>query len=245
MDIVEIDNFDLESELHHWWIKTRFLYIKKSLDISLKNKNDIKVLEVGCGTGQNLSYIRNQYPQSNKVSKLYGVDINLPKDFKRNDLSNDDYLGVETPEGETFDVLVMMDVIEHVESPTDLIKDYIKFLKDDGIVLITVPAFNHLWSNHDKLLGHYKRYDLETLCKEAHICSLEKLFNRYIFSPFYLPVLIIRKLISSESDQTDLTLPNPILNNILYFIGIIEFLIYPIRLPFGTSAVGIFRKAKA
>lgn len=244
MDLLEADNIDLYKESKHWWIKTRFLYIDKVIESLEHDNNEINILEVGCGTGQNIAYIRNDYKGTRKVRSIYGVDINLPKGFTRNDLGEHDIMSaVSPPENIKYDILIMMDVVEHVENPVDLISNYSKYLKHDGRVLITVPAFNHLWSRHDVILEHIKRYKRNVLNEESIKAGLSPVFTKYIFSVFYFIVLFVRKVLpESKSVSTDLKLPHSVLNRLFYIIGLVEYKLSFIRLPFGTSVVGIYKK---
>ena len=52
-----------------------------------------------------------------------------------------------------------MDVLEHIRDDYSALKEWKKVLNPNGIILISVPAFQHLWSHHDKFLGHYRRYN--------------------------------------------------------------------------------------
>ena len=168
MDFVEASNMELEKESQHWWIKTRFQYIDLALETLIKSSSQrgdkFRVLEVGCGTGQNLAYIRNKSIYHNKIASLVGIDLNLPSGFFRQDLGKEDQLlsgsdelksksndSQESDENK-FDLLILMDVIEHVDDPIALIESYKDFLRPGAHILITVPAFQSLWSQHDVLL---------------------------------------------------------------------------------------------
>lgn len=239
MDFVEASNIDLMKESAHWWIRTRFKYV----DLALENinSNEIKVLEVGCGTGQNLSYLRNESIHKERISQLVGIDLNLPENFKRPDLGDRDQL-LSSPNNleKDYDLLLLMDVIEHVEDPVGLINSYKGFLKKEGRILITVPAFQSLWSQHDVILEHVKRYDLDLLNEETALCHLKPRFTGYIFALFFPIVFILRKLLpDNKKVETDLKLPNPLINGLCLFLGTLERKMGN-PLPFGTSVVGVY-----
>lgn len=240
MDIKEINNMDLYREKEHWWIKTRFLYLDRA--ISKLGSRPFTLLEIGSGTGQNLSYLSNDSEYRDQLQEAIGVDISLPDGFSRNDLSSKVSMTKEMPEkSKQFDVMVVMDVIEHVDLPKDLLKDWLHYLKPNGILLITVPAFQSLWSNHDVLLGHRRRYTRKSLESEVDSLPLVKVYNRYAFSFVFPIVWLVRKMLKKESAETDLKLPAKWINAILYFHGWLESQIGG-DFFIGTSVVGIFRK---
>ncbi|PIP93259.1 MAG: hypothetical protein COW00_12030 [Bdellovibrio sp. CG12_big_fil_rev_8_21_14_0_65_39_13] len=240
MDLKEINNMDLYREKEHWWIKTRFLYLDKA--ISKIGDRPFSLLEIGSGTGQNLSYLSNDSKFRDQLQVAIGVDISLPDGFGRNDLSSKVSMTKEMPDKtKLFDVLVVMDVIEHVDHPKELLKQWLQSLKPNGILLVTVPAFQSLWSNHDVLLGHRRRYTRHSLEVELEGLPIVKLYNRYAFSFVFPLVWLARKVIKKQSNETDLKLPPSLVNGILYFLGKVERMLGGDFL-LGTSVVGIFRK---
>ena len=92
------------------------------------------------------------------------------------------------------DAIGMFDVIEHIEDPQPLLEESFRVLKDQGALLVTVPAFSWLWSNADVYAGHFRRYtrrSLATSLKNAGF-SIERV--GYFFSSLTLPVLLARTL---------------------------------------------------
>jgi SAM-dependent methyltransferase len=245
MDFVEASNIDLQKEASHWWIKTRFQYIDLALE-KFKGK-EISVLEIGCGTAQNLAFLRNESRYKNQVTKVVGVDLNLPKNFSRPDLQSCDKLlnSLEDLEGsEKYNLIIMLDLIEHLDDPVKLLKEYKKYLVDDGVLLILVPSFQSLWSQHDIALGHVKRYTLAILNNETQSAGFRRIREGYLFSVFFPIVFILRKFFRDNSGnhaESDLKLPNPVINFLCYFLGIVERKFGNI-LPFGTSAFGIYEQ---
>lgn len=240
MDFKEINNIKKEEEKNHWWIKTRFLYIEKTL--SLIKKKQIKVLEVGCGTCQNLEFLRTESRKKKHIDSIYGVDLEMPEGFRFNGQREKDLLTKDLKQTSgPVDAILAMDVVEHVQNDSDFIKSWLPKLSKDGIVLITVPAFQSLWSYHDEILGHVKRYKKSDLLALAKKSGLEPVYLNYAFSPFFLPLYIIRKFLKDNEGSTDLQPPHPVLNKILYSIGKLELILggFPF---FGTSVIGIFKK---
>ena len=241
MDLKEVDELSVLSERKHWWIKTRFLYIDKLLSYAQKTK--LKIAEYGCGTGQNLWYLKEKSTDSSKVDFAIGIDPNFDDQFKadwvdeRFKLSNN----LNTFSENEADLVLAMDVLEHIEDQEQALSHWSSTLHNEGKILITVPAFNSLWSYHDEFLDHKRRYTKNDLAAVAAKCGLRPVYLSYAFGYLFPAVFLIRKLSKGSKDQQDLKLPNFILNTLLFLFGRIEKTLGGNPL-FGTSVIGIFEK---
>ena len=185
MDFKEYRQKDLttDDEINHWWIKTRFQYIDYAA--SLIN-HPISVIEYGCGTGQNLRYLREYYIHSENINSLTGVDINLPSNYSPEWMTkNDKFLNNIDIIGSKSNMLIAMDVLEHIENDYEALKAWVSNINDDSIVLITVPAMQHLFSYHDRYMGHHRRYTKKSLIKLCESAELHSVKVMYIFSYLY------------------------------------------------------------
>jgi SAM-dependent methyltransferase len=243
MDIKEASELSQQEERKHWWIKTRFLYIDKAFDY-LENQRDINVIEFGCGTAQNLWYLQEESQYKNNILSMLGIDPELPKDFKVDwnkaqniELSND----LNRPEENKADIGMAMDVLEHIEDENMALQGWNKSLKSNGLMFVTVPAFQALWSYHDEFLDHKRRYTKTQLTKVLNENGFEAVKVTYAFSFIFPLVYLIRKLSKGSESTQDLALPPMIINGILYFCGKVENIFggFPF---FGTSVIGIYRK---
>ena len=142
----------IKNQKKHWWFQARKKIIDQIISsINLKKKKNI--LDFGAGSGVNLDMLRkhglvdiheqNKYARAvikkeRKIKNLYST-LKIKKNF--------------------YDLILLADVIEHVKQPKELLKDLKKFLKKDGHILITVPAYQFLFSKKDEALGHYRRYN--------------------------------------------------------------------------------------
>lgn len=243
MDIKEASELSQREERNHWWIKTRFLYIDKAFEF-LETTDKVDVVEFGCGTAQNLWYLQEKSSYKNKIHKMIGVDPELPENFQldwkqsdRVELSND----LNRPELEKADIALAMDVLEHIEDENLALQGWRKSLKPEGLMFITVPAFQSLWSYHDEFLDHKRRYTKAQLIKVMEENGFEPVKVTYAFSFIFPLVFLIRKLSKGGQASQDLALPPLLINSILYFCGKLENLFggFPF---FGTSVIGIFKK---
>ena len=233
----------VEEELRHWWIRTRLLYLKACLT-GLPAPLD--VLEVGCGTGQNLFYIREQPELNRAVRRLTGVEPEWPADAPRGSWMGPDdaiHRSLREVTGEQ-DVLIAMDVLEHIEDDLDALTKWIDLLRPGGHVFLTVPALPSLWSYHDELLGHKRRYTLPSLAELAAAAGLERLKANYAFAHVVPAAYLVRKLGSRKRDHaaTDLAPTPRLVNAVLYGAGYVEYSLGGNRY-LGTSVFGYYRKA--
>lgn len=95
---------------------------------------------------------------------------------------------------ETLDQVGLFDVVEHIENDLGFLKEIHKYLAVKGLVYITVPAYNALWSNEDVDAGHYRRYTLSSLSKVLEKSGLRPIYSSYIFSFLPLPVFLFRTI---------------------------------------------------
>lgn len=241
MDLCERGQMTPEEELGHWWIRTRFEYLERCLRPFTV---PIGVLEVGCGTAQNLRYLRERSTLSSMLARLVGLEPGIADDVSREPwMSPDDaiYRSADAIPG-SFDVLVAMDVIEHLDDDLESLKQWLGLLKPGGSVLISVPAFSWLWSRHDVALGHKRRYTKASLERLVQSAGLEIESLTYAFGFLVPPAYLMRKLLPEKRDEgqgTALRLPHPIVNALLYGAGRLEAVFggNPIA---GTSVVGYF-----
>ena len=144
------------------------------------------ILDVGCGDS---FFDRNLLKKDLNISKLYGIDINLNKGIKTGIHNYYIVNSYDKLKGKKFDTIIMFDVLEHIDD-NFFLKDKISLLlKDNGKVLITVPAFQFLFSNHDRFLKHYRRYNIrmiKKLCEENNYKIVN--YHYFYFSLFLFRV---------------------------------------------------------
>ena len=220
----------IKNQKKHWWFQARKKIIDQIISsINLKKKKNI--LDFGAGSGVNLDMLRkhglvdiheqNKYARAvikkeRKIKNLYST-LKIKKKF--------------------YDLILLADVIEHVKQPKELLKDLKKFLKKDGHILITVPAYQFLFSKKDKVLGHYRRYNKELLKTELSGFKVENIsyFNTFLCIPIIIMTMLNKFLKRDYIKQVETT-PNFILNKLCYIIFVSEkFFIKYFNLPFGIS----------
>lgn len=92
------------------------------------------------------------------------------------------------------DIVLMVDVLEHVDDDVGLLKDYAENLRAEDRLVITVPAFQFLWSGHDEFLEHRRRYTKRQLESVVRAANLEPVNSGYFFGLLF-PIAAVQRLI--------------------------------------------------
>jgi 2-polyprenyl-3-methyl-5-hydroxy-6-metoxy-1,4-benzoquinol methylase len=153
MDDAAIDEM-AAFEDHHWWFVGKRLLVSSLLDEGLRRPG-LRVLDVGCGTGGVLSGL-----------SAYGTTIGVDRSLRA--LHHSRARGVthvaaadmdRLPFGASaFDIVLMLDVLEHFADEAAVLRDVRRLLRPDGTLLVSVPAFQALFSEHDVAVQHVRRY---------------------------------------------------------------------------------------
>ena len=143
----------IENELTHPWFKAR---TQLFLSILPQQKN-LKILDYGCGTGNFLNALKN-----NGYCNLFGVEVSKNENFNKGSF-REIQIKSSIPKDHKYDLILMMDVLEHIEDDCAIINILKSHLNPKGKLIISVPAYQFLWSKHDEDNMHYRRY-----CKKAY-----------------------------------------------------------------------------
>lgn len=176
-----------ESSRRHPWeiarLKALENIIKMHLNMQLVNKS----LDIGCGD----AFLANSLCERLKLKMIDGIDINLSSDqiISFSQKNENVHLYNTYDSLQSYDLIILSDVIEHISDDTTFLKDIAaNYLNPQGYILITVPAFQFLYSSHDVFLGHYRRYDLKQLTLLVNQLDINIISSGY----FFLTLLPIR-----------------------------------------------------
>jgi SAM-dependent methyltransferase len=144
----------LEVDEHHWWYRGRRRIIRTELD-RLPLTAGAVVLDAGCGSGRTLEELH-------RYGEVRGIELDpeaaaVARSRGRGEVR----IGrlEELPwDQETFDLITCLDVIEHTPDDTAALSEMRRVCKPGGWLLVTVPAYQALWSLHDEANHHYRRY---------------------------------------------------------------------------------------
>jgi SAM-dependent methyltransferase len=147
---------------------------------------------------------------------------------------------------ESFDLVAMLDVLEHVDDDVGSLKAVAERLVRGGRLVLTVPAYRFLWSRHDELHHHKRRYRKEGLLAVARAAGLEPEYVSY-FNTLLFPLVAAKRLagrLLGDSGKADDEMPPAGLNRLLGAVFAIErHLLGRVALPFGVSLVMVARRA--
>lgn len=243
------DLYQLEEQ--HWWHQAKRRLILQGLRWCEDHRGHLfspkkeRLLDIGCGTGKNLESF------AVKLS-TFGVDMSAEalafcrkRGFK--ELQQSDGTTLPYP-NDNFTVATALDVVEHTDDDQLLTEAY-RVIRPGGYLIVTVPAFQFLWSKWDEVLHHKRRYTKKSLAKVTHQVGFTVLKISYAYSFLVLPVLIIRSIkqfFVKDEYQSDFKLSHPVINAIMKVVTAFEQkLIWWLGLPFGTSVVMIAQKPVA
>jgi 2-polyprenyl-3-methyl-5-hydroxy-6-metoxy-1,4-benzoquinol methylase len=237
MDMKEINGSSTDWELSHWWIRTRYFHFINIVKKMIKTKGNLRVLEIGSGTAPSMKLLKKDVVGSD----ISCVDIAYDGDFEIEGIKY--YSNTYALNSQKYDLLVTMDVLEHVADDKAELIGWLDLLGDNGELFLTVPAHKFLWSKHDEYLDHYRRYTREDIEKLFKACDLELILSSHIFS-FLVPlVYLLRVKFPAKKVEIGLKRSGIIFNMIFLSLGLIESIISKfITLPFGSSIVAHGRK---
>lgn len=227
------------------WISWRFNVICKILKESGINLNKYKKCsDIGSGKG---TFASDLSRLSNFSIDCFDVDRkNKQKLIKGNFYLHDIKIKKKKFKNK-YDIIFLLDVLEHIDKDSSFIRDCKYYLKKNGFLIINVPAVPWLFSKYDLAVGHIRRY---TIKKISYIMKKNKLENikLYYWGFLLLPFLIIRtfiisklKLKKNELIKTGMDTNSFLKKTILQMIYFIDFYMLKINF-FGTSIVGVFKK---
>ena len=175
----------------HWWFAGR-RDIFAAVISRMRLPENPRILEIGCGTGANLEMLRT-------FGQLSAMELN---DGARSFAAalaicpvNPGALPEPLPyANESFDLICLLDVLEHIEDDNLALARVGMLLKPGGQVLLTVPAYQWLWSSHDTAHHHYRRYTASLLRRKA-IRSGFAVERVGYFNTLLFPVIALVRLI--------------------------------------------------
>lgn len=231
----------------HWWFVGRREIISSVLRAHLDGEAgaEPRILDVGCGTGANLGLLRrfgtvqgvDSEPAAVEFCRRCGESVVQHAPDQRLPFSD-----------ASFELVTLLDVIEHVRDDRDLLGEARRVLVPGGRVLVTVPAYPWMWGAQDRIAHHYRRYTRGRLVASLFGAGFDLLrssyFNTLLFPPIAVVRLARRLLPDPDAVRSDFELnrPGP-LNSFLARVFSLEApVLRRISLPFGVSILGLARK---
>jgi len=230
-------------EARHWWFVGRRRIIASVLEDLLGTRRDLRILDIGCGTGGML-------PLLSRYGRVTGID---PADAAiRYSRERFDSLGEllqvdfprEIPDGRDFDLVTLFDVLEHLDDDAKALLAASTLLRPGGWLLVTVPALRSLWSPHDVINQHRRRYLRQELKEriEGAGFRLQRLsyYNSLLFPAVFGARLLRRRLAHRGDRRSDFRIGSDWINRRLAdLFGVERHLLRHFDLPIGVSLIAI------
>lgn len=197
----------------HWWYRARRDILADYLSREAKLPANAKILEIGCGTGHNLPMLA-QFGEIDAIEidptarAIAGQRLGKPVGTAPLPLLPD------VPRG-AYDLIAVLDVVEHIEDDVAALKAMASCLAPGGKILVTVPAHQWLWSAHDVVNHHHRRYSKKTLAAAIGTAGLKHNGLRY-FNSLLFPLAAAARIVGrmTGKDDSDDSPPPPFLNTV-------------------------------
>lgn len=238
-----------QHETEHWWFRWRFALIREVIGRIDGIPKRPRMLDAGCGTGQMLKMLQRQ-------GSAVGLDLSREAIMfaASRDARNLVLGSVTSPpfaEG-TFDIALALDVIEHVDDDRGILQGLRSLVRPGGALIVTVPAFQFLWSDHDRINHHRRRYRAQELRDRLEIAGFEIDRVTYCNTALFPVVAVVRRAQAAirrfrpkpdtELDS-DLHSYPKLLNEVLYRLMLIENrLLRRFDMPVGVSILAVARR---
>lgn len=228
-------------EENYWWFVAKRRILAATAKPYLTKRTQL--LDVGCGTGVILQHFKA------KGIAVTGIDFSKEalrfcrkrglKDVRQVDLEK------PLPKMGRFDIIIAADVIEHLNDDLGALKRIHGLLKQDGVLIVSVPAYQWMWSSHDVALHHKRRYTakrLRAVMRKAGY-KVERLTYTNTFTFFPAAAVRLFKKALGGKGKTDTAGSSKLANKLLLAIYRVETgLMKVMPLPFGLSVLCVARK---
>jgi trans-aconitate methyltransferase len=226
----------------HWWWRARSKYILDLLRRIEPRARWKTILDIGCGDGL-------FFPELSRFAQVEGVepfeDLVNPSNPYRSQISICPFDEHYRP-GKQYSLVLMLDVLEHIEDAIGALRHAISLLEPDGKIVLTVPAFMALWTNHDVMNHHFVRYTKASFRLVAQHAGLEIQGEQYLYHwtcPVKLGVRVMEQLFHQQPKPA--AVPAPTINESLFWLSRMEQkILTPLSLPFGSSLLVVGAKRK-
>ncbi|PJI88037.1 class I SAM-dependent methyltransferase [Sphingomonas koreensis] len=236
MDRIVYDRM-AEHDSTHWWYVARRDILADFIGREVNPPKGARILEIGCGTGHNL-------PMLGAFGEVDAIEIDpAAREIASKRLGKEvgsaplpELSGVA--EGQ-YDMIAVLDVVEHIEDDVAALEAMAKRLKPGGTILITVPAHQWMWSAHDVVNHHKRRYSKATLIAALERAGLKWRKLGY-FNSLLFPAAVAARLAGkiTGKDDSDDSPPAKPLNAIFEKIfGLERHLVGRVPLPPGLSLI--------
>jgi SAM-dependent methyltransferase len=241
-----------ELEEKHFWFRGRRRIFFHLLDHHLEGRHDLNVLEVGCGAG---GFLR----RLSRYGRATGLELSREFSLLSHETSGRPTVcasAYEIPlQDASQELICLFDTLEHIPDEARALSEIFRVLRPGGVAFFSVPAYQFLYANNDRIAHHCRRYTwrrLENvLCASGFVPIKMSYFNTFLF-PAILPAVLLMKFKERwiglrDPEHTNLSVKVPrAVSEVLYRIMSSErHLLRRFNFRFGHSLIGIVRRPVA
>jgi SAM-dependent methyltransferase len=228
----------------YWWLAGKYRVLADVVSRMFKPPSaSPRILDVGCGPGNLLDYLT-------PYGRIFGTDFSIDalrfcigRGFNRQFRADFHNLPVQT---DSFDLVTCIDVLEHLTDDRRAIGELQRILRPGGMLVVSVPAFQFLWGDHDTLYGHHRRYTTGELRERLEAGGFEMRKLSYFEPMFVAPLWLYRnlkKLLVKEGDIAKrddfIGLFSPLNTLLTHAIAAERFPLRFMNIPFGVTILAV------
>jgi SAM-dependent methyltransferase len=239
----EYSTYYRELYRRHWWWRAREDAVIDVLRTYQLPGGFGKILDIGCGDGLLFDRLRD----FGEVEGIEPDPLTIAEDSPHRSRIHVCHFDDSFQSAKKYGLILMLDVLEHLQDPAAAVRKVEGFLAPKGFFLATVPAFQLLWTGHDVINHHFRRYRKEALAALVRDAGLQVCAEKYWFHWLFPAKLASRVLeYGFRVRPRNPSIPPRVLNRLLYLFSRLEYrTFHAMAVPFGSSAMVLAHKNAA
>lgn len=231
----------------YWWLAGKYRILADVVARSFKPKSPrAMVLDLGCGPGNLLDFLR---PHGEPFGSDFSTDaLRFCRGRGYGRIFRADFHTLPI-RSESFDLVTAIDVLEHLADDRKAIVELHRIMRPGGLLIVSVPAFQFLWGDHDTIYGHHRRYTTGEVRERLEAAGFQMKKLSYFEPLFLAPLYVFRNLKKlfvkggEIADRDDfIRLPGALNSLLCSFIAAERFPLRFMSFPFGVTILAVATK---